>query len=90
MASKAARVQKFSEAINSKPDFCLCFSALMMLEISGSSCSKGSVPKKNDRTDPQEVNLKDWLSLTDEPNFEGNIFENGGFYASTSYQTRPR
>ena len=71
MASNAALVQKFSEAINSSPDFCLCFSALIIALISGSSCSKGSVPKKNDLA---PVNLKDWpANLVKELNLEGNM-----------------
>ena len=73
MASNAALVQKFSEAINSSPDFCLCFSALIIALISGSSCSKGSVPKKNDLAAPPD-NLKDWpANLVKELNLEGNM-----------------
>ena len=70
MASNAALVQKFSEAINSSPDFCLCFSALIIALISGSSCSKGSWPKKKDLT---PVNLKDWPANLKELNLEGNM-----------------
>ena len=49
IASRAALEQKFSDAISSRPEHCLLFSARMMLKISGSSCSKLSFPVQINR-----------------------------------------
>ena len=44
IASSAALLQKFSEAINSSPEHCLFFSSMISWSISGSSLAKVSCP----------------------------------------------
>ena len=77
--AKSESTKCTSEAISSKPSFCLCFSNLIRLNISGSSSDKASFPVHTFRLPCWNSGVTTFLAMI--PLFDTYIWQRSRIYA---------